>query len=421
MMRLQRNIAIQTSLAVLCVFVLGLLVCPVGASDLEKDVDKLCAGWGDDDRRKRSCVVSVERCIGKGNRGRTQAQVEQCMHGIVRVLPPGTDWRAALAGDGPEGKATLHGSYSGGLLRCDRGYYRNDAGDDCIRLPEVTGGKWLGKRLFCHDGYIRMVEGDKDKEDSPTHQSCRKLPEIANAVYRATMPACTTGYALVDGPECAPQSTVRDPSLLLSPTAWRKYMCPEGYRESAGTCFHTGLKAKTARAGGMELQGIRLGMGEDEIRGILEAKGYSKVSYGFMKKEPNGTKKVIEYKVGVAGSQDPKYRRLVHIKYKQDYPTSLRFDIAEIEAKMKERFGEPDRQKKKSDNEFSLSYRDGGMTSNMEPIFTVNARKDFRGQSLWMALQDPGLQQRLLDEHRAEAAGKKQQVELAKPAANIDF
>lgn len=119
--------------------------------------------------------------------------------------------------------------------------------------------------------------------------------------------------------------------------------------------------------------------------------------------------------------EEEKYRRLVRISYKQESPTSLRLDIAEVEARMKQRFGEPDEQTKRGAEEFSLAYKDGGTLSQSDPVLYINARKGFPGQFLLMSLQDPGLRQRLLDQHRAGMEANDQKAELAKPAASIDF
>ncbi len=409
----------QTALVVS--FLVILLLSPSSASNWEEDAEKLCSGWGDQADKRRYCVNSVTTCLLYRETATREAHFAPCMQKKKDDLPPGTEWRAVLAGEGAEGKEILHGSYMYGELRCDTGYYRNSAGDNCLPLPEVAGGRWKNNALSCNSGYVKMIDGEPGAEVSPENLSCRKLPEIPNAVYNWSRPTCTSGYVMVEGPKCVPRSSIKDPSEILASAAWQKYMCPEGYRASGGDCYYTGLKAKTVKAGEMDLQGVRLGMGEQEVGAILKAKGYSEVRYGFVKTEPNGTKKTIEYKVGVNGSEQEKYRRLVRISYKQDYPTSLRFDIAEVEAQMKDRFGEPDEQSNKSAKEFSLAYKDGGRSSQSDPVLHINARKDFRGQFLHMSLQDPGLQQRLLEEHRAEVKANKQKTELAKPAASIDF
>ncbi len=350
------------------------------------------------------------------NRRRSIVVMAAALLGIL-ALPAG----ASSAEKGATGEQVLHGMYRGGLLYCDEGYYRNKAGDDCYRLPEVDGGRWKNGALYCNNGYVKMVEKKQGEEASPGDMSCHKLPEIANAVYSGYRPYCTGGHVMVEGPKCVPQSSVHDPSEILTTVALEKDLCPEGYREAAGACYFTGLKAKSVEAGEMEVQGIRLGMGERQAKAALEAEGYREVSYGFIKTEANGTKKSIEYKLGVPDSREDKYRRLIRISYKQVYPKSLRFDVAEVEAKMKERFGEPDEQRKSSPKEFSIAYKDGGRSSDLEPVFSINARNDFRGQFLVMSLQDPGLAQRLLDEHRAQAEAKAKKTEMAKPAASIDF
>jgi hypothetical protein len=421
MYALQRNRKEKMGRAALVVSLLGLLVGPSWASNWEEDAEKLCSGWGDQADKRRYCVNSVTTCLLYRETETRKAHFAPCMQKKKDDLPPGTEWRAVLAGEGGEGKEILHGSYMYGELRCDPGYYRNTAGDNCLPLPEVAGGRWKNNALYCNSGYVKMIDGEPGAEVPPDKLSCRKLPEIPNAVYNWSNPTCTSGYVMVEGPRCVPRSSVKDRSEILSSAAWQRYMCPEGYRASGGECYYTGLKAKSASAGEMELQGLRLGMAESEVGTTLKANGYSEMSYGFVMTEPNGTKKTIEYKVGVPGSKEAQYRRLVRINYKQEFPTSLRFDLAEVEAKMKDRFGEPDEQAKKSAKEFSLAYKDGGRSSQSDPVLYINARKDFRGQFLMMSLQDPGLQQRLQQDHRAAVEAKKRKAELAKPAASIDF
>ena len=70
----------------------------------------------------------------------------------------------------------------------------------------MEGGRWKNGALHCNNGYVKMVEKKQGEEASPEDLSCHKLPEIANAVYSGIQAYCTGGYAMVEGPKCAPQS-----------------------------------------------------------------------------------------------------------------------------------------------------------------------------------------------------------------------
>ncbi len=334
--------------------------------------------------------------------------------------------------DVPSGKDLSHGSYSGGVLRCDPGYYKKK--NDCVALPDIEGGQWLGVKLQCKDGYIKY----KDREGpnlSPTEQRCVKMPEIANARYRGASPGCIGGYLMVKGPKCVPEYTVQDKSdIIYGDVTWLgdRFFCKEGYKYDAGICINTRFIGKSLVVADMTLQGLALGITEDKARKILKEKGYllklgTRSSY--IKTSQDGTQKIIAYFVAVPDAKDDQFRLITHISYSQAYPKTVSFDLKGIYSDLQNRFGQADKSSfnasKKhmisNKDEFKLRYDDDDGPQHQAPMLWISGEKIFKKGVLTMDTFWNRLSDRLNEEYRAKLQKEEQSREQQKGKAIIDF
>lgn len=184
----------------------------------------------------------------------------------------------------------------------------------------------------------------------------------------------------------------------------------------------------------IKLQGLAIGIHEDEAMKIMKKRGYALVAsstYGssYSKRLHDGTQKTIDYYVAVPGAKDDQFRRITHISYSQVYPKTVHFDIKEAHSDLQNRLGQADESSINSSKNYStssrdnfkLKYYDDGGVQQQAPMLWIEGSMFLKRGSLSIDMFWNGLSNRLAGEYRAKLEKEEKSFDQQKGKAIIDF